>query len=182
MAFTIDQQRIADFVDTEVSPLQALWARVNAQAAELDPEAAAYDDAIRKHNPRHQNGFIALSTKAIWLISLKQPAKGIRAGRICSCPPLLAAQCIVGGTHRLAAADEVRSWEEEQDRRKAEIKAQEEIKHPPPPAPVFHLHPTADGGLGLMAQSSLPVVIREAATAGALGKSHGGAKSSQSAD
>ena len=86
MAFDLDQQLIADFIDTETTPLQALWARVNAQAAELDPMAAAYDNEIRKHNPKHQNGFMAVSTKVVWLTSLKVPAKSIRSGRVMSSP------------------------------------------------------------------------------------------------
>lgn len=140
MPFELDQQLIADFVDTEVTPLQALWARVHAQAAELDPLAAAYDSEIRKLNPRHQNGFMAVSTKICWCTSLKHPARGIRSGRVFMCPPLLAAQLIVGGTHRLSTPEEIESWQKEQDQRKAVTAEQAAIRTPPPPIPVHHIH------------------------------------------
>jgi hypothetical protein len=137
--FNLDQELIADFVDSEVSPLQALWARVHAQAAALDPEAAEYDTAIRKLNPKHQNGFMAASKKVIWLTSLKQPLRGIRAGRVLSAPPLLAAQLMVGGSHRLASEEEIDNWHEDQHEKRLETRKIEEAKNPRPPATVLQI-------------------------------------------
>jgi hypothetical protein len=140
----LDQQLIADFVDTEVTPLQALWARVHAQAAELDPTAAAYDNEIRKLNPRHQNGFMAASQKVCWVTSLKHPARGIRAGRVFPVPPLLAAQLIVGGTHQLSKPEEIESWHKEQAHRKEEAKKLELSRNPPAAAPIHNFTFSAD--------------------------------------
>lgn len=131
MAFELDQQLIADFTASETTPLQALWARVNAQAAELDPLAAEYDAAIRKLNPKHQNGFMAASSKVIWVTSLKVPARSIRSGRVTSTPPLLAAQLMVGGSHRLATPEEIQSWHDEQKVRKEQVRMIELAKNPP---------------------------------------------------
>src|SRR5712691_7328135 len=128
----LDQQLLDDFTDSELTPMQALWARVNTQAAELDPVAAAYDDAIRKRNPKHQNGFMAASQKICWVTSLKHPAKGLRGGRVFSCPPLLAAQLIVGGTHRISTPEEIAGWDQEQEQRKVEAKRLEAAKTPAP--------------------------------------------------
>jgi len=131
----LDLQLISDFTDSELTPMQALWARVNAQAAELDPHAARYDNEIRKLNSKHQNGFMAASTKVIWVTSLKNPAKGIRSGRVFSVPPLLAAQLIVGGTHRRSTDEEVQSWHNEQGTRMDAVKALK-ASQAPPQAPV----------------------------------------------
>jgi hypothetical protein len=128
----LDLQLIADFTDSELTPMQALWARVNAQAAELDPKAARYDNEIRKLNPKHQNGFMAASTKVIWVTSLKNPAKGIRAGRVFTCPPLLAAQLLVGGTHKVASDEEIKTWHNEQGMRKETTRAIDAAKNPQP--------------------------------------------------
>lgn len=141
MEMELDQQLIADYVETETSPLQGLWARVHAQAAELDPVAARYDNEIRKLNPRHQNGFMAASQKVIWVTSVKNPSKGIRAGRTVPCPPLLAAQLLVGGTHAIATEAEVKAWEAEQERRKEIARQIEAAKTPVSPT---HIHLGAD--------------------------------------
>lgn len=134
--FQLDQQLIADFTDSELTPMQALWARVNAQAAELDPHAARYDNEIRKLNPKHQNGFMAASTKVVWVTSLKNPAKGIRAGRIFSTPPLLAAQLLVGGTHRQSTIEEIQGWHDEQGVRVENTKALAAAKNPQAPVQI----------------------------------------------
>jgi hypothetical protein len=168
--FKLDQQRIDDFVDTEGTPLQALWLRVHAQAAELDPEAALYDDAIRKLNPKHQHGFMAASQKIIWVTSIKQPARSIRSGRVFCVPPLLAAQLIVGGSHRVSTDQEIAVWNAEQTQRKIDMKALEALKNPPAPTPEFHFSLPAEAVQG----------IRDSAPAGT-GKSHGGAGRTTSA-
>jgi hypothetical protein len=132
----LDLQLIADFTDSELTPMQALWARVNAQAAELDPHAARYDNEIRRLNPKHQNGFMAASTKVIWVTSLKNPAKGIRAGRVFSTPPLLAAQLMVGGTHRLSTSEEIQAWHAEQGVRIEASKTLKAAQNPQAPVQI----------------------------------------------
>jgi hypothetical protein len=163
--FKLDQQRIDDFVDTEGTPLQALWARVHAQAAELDPEAAAYDDAIRKLNSNHKHGIVDSSQKIIWITSMKVPGRSIRSGRVFCASPLLAAQSIVGGTHRKSTEEEIESWKAEQAQRKIDMRALEALKNPPAPTPEFHFSLPAEAIQG----------IRESAPATGQGKSHGGA-------
>ena len=135
----LDPQTIADFTDSELTPMQAFWARVNVKAAELDPQSAAYDNEIRKNNPKHQHGFMQRSTKVIYITSEKTPIKSIRGGRVFLAPPLLAAQRIVEGTHRLSTQSEIDGWNDEQKQRIKQAETLAASKMPPAPNVIVNL-------------------------------------------
>lgn len=132
----LDMDVIADYADASQPPMQAYWARVHVIAAELDPLAARYDDAIRKTNPKHQHGMMESSTVTIYITSLKNPGKGIRAGRVFLVPPILAARGIADATHHISTQAEIDGWNNEQQQRvrAAELVAASKL---PPPAPIY---------------------------------------------
>lgn len=121
--------------------MQAFWARVQIRAAELDPQAAAYDSEMRKHNPNHKHSFVEKSTKVVWVTSEKQPTKGIRSGRVFQAPPFLAAKLMVEGTHRASTQVEIEGWQKEQGQRVSEAQALAASKLPPAPQINVHLPP-----------------------------------------
>jgi hypothetical protein len=140
----LDLDLIENVSSAEMSPMQAMWARVNAEAAKLDPNAARIDDEIRKQNPKHRSGYMEVSRKVIWITSKKTPIKGIRGGRIFQAPPLLAASLIVAETHRLSTETEIASWEKDQGQRRELSAEQYAVSHPAPPTPQVHVNITPE--------------------------------------
>jgi len=129
-------EQLLNETESELSPLQRHWAKVAGVAADLDPQAAAYDDQVRKANPAHRNSFMLTSTKAVWLTSIRNPTKGTISGRVTQAPPWLAAQYIVAETHRPSKPEEIEAWKKEQEKRK---EAATKLATERNPQPVPHI-------------------------------------------
>lgn len=135
-----EQQLLNEFAEAELTPMQAFWIKVNAEAQRLDPESARRDDEIRRLNPNHKNSFILTSKKLIWLVSKKNPLRRTTAGRIFTATPYLAAQCIVNETHEIATDAQIAKHNHEMARRRTEAAELKAAQNPPLPSPTINVN------------------------------------------